>query len=121
MDMRCQIDGLTFLITGTAYKLSAEAKAKHKFEEKTKHEADTKAEKNAKRKTSEKIASTFIEKSVPESEEDINNESLDDEYIDIICPECKEIVSFFKSDREGTCPFCGRIIKKEEFCLANSN
>ena len=110
MDMRCQFDGLTFLITGTAYKLSAEAKAKHKFEEK-----------NAKRKTSEKIAPTSIEKSVLETEEDINNESLDDEYIDIICPECKEIVSFLKDDIEGTCPFCGRIIPKEEFCLANSN
>lgn len=123
MDMRCQFDGLTFLITGTAYKLSAEAKAKHKFEEKTKHEAGTKAEKNAKRKTSEKIAPTSIEKSVPETEkmamdeteEDINNESLDDEYIDIVCPECKAIVSFLKDDTEGTCPCCGRVIKQDEF------
>jgi uncharacterized protein YbjQ (UPF0145 family) len=95
MDMRCQIDGLTFLITGTAYKLSADDKAKHKIEEKSVPEIE--------------------EIPMYETEEDINNEFLDDEYIDIICPECKKIVSCLKCDIEVTCPCCDRVIKQDEF------
>ncbi len=43
MDVRCQIDGLSFLITGTAYKWSAEERAKREAEERAKREAEAKA------------------------------------------------------------------------------
>ena len=47
MDVRCQVDGLSFLITGTAYKWSAEERAKREAEAKAKHEAELKAQQEA--------------------------------------------------------------------------
>ncbi len=46
---------------------------------------------------------------------EINNESFDEEgYIDIVCPECGENLSFHKSDflnnKELICPLCDAVI-----------
>ena len=43
MDIRCQIDGLSFLVSGTAYKSSPEEKAECVVEEKVKNEANVPA------------------------------------------------------------------------------
>ena len=58
MDVRCQIDGLSFLITGTAYKWSAEERAKREAETKTKHEAKLKTQ----REVAEKVKHEAEEK-----------------------------------------------------------
>ena len=66
MDVRCQIDGLSFLAFGTAYKLSAEEKAKHEVEEKAigeslsmeepiDYEPNAKWEQDVKKLSSEKL------------------------------------------------------------------
>ncbi len=55
MDVRCQIDGLSFLITGTAYKWSAEERAKREAEAKAKHEAELKAQREAAEKARREV------------------------------------------------------------------
>jgi uncharacterized protein YbjQ (UPF0145 family) len=53
MDVRCQIDGLSFLVSGTAYKLSPEEKAKCDAEEKVKREAEEKAKREVEEKNTQ--------------------------------------------------------------------
>ena len=50
MDVRCQIDGLSFLVCGTAYKWSPAERAKREAEEKAKREAEEKAKREAEEK-----------------------------------------------------------------------
>lgn len=47
MDVRCQIDGLSFLVSGTAYKWSPAERAKREAEERAKREAEEKAKRVA--------------------------------------------------------------------------
>ena len=82
MDVRCQIDGLSFLVVGTAYKWSAEEKAKREAKAKAKRE-------------SEEIAKKQEE-----------NKLLDGDFIDVTCPKCGEMLSFLKIETNGMCPYC---------------
>ena len=91
MDVRCQIDGLSFLVSGTAYKLSPKEKAKRETEEKTRREAEEK-EKITVRKT--------MDERTTEEMFDENN------YIDVVCPRCKEPLSFLKDEANAICPWC---------------
>ena len=97
MDVRCQIDGLSCLVSGTAYKLSPEGKAKHNNVPSQKETKSTEAEKNTVRKT---IAER--------TEDELFNE---DGYIDVICPRCKERLSFLKDEANAVCPWCGERIQ----------
>ena len=90
MDVRCQIDGLSFLITGTAYKWSAEERAKREAEAKAKHEAELKAQQEA------------VARAKCEAEEIVS----DEDFIDITCPKCGEMLSFLKNETKGVCPNC---------------
>ena len=56
MDVHCQIDGLSFLVCGTAYKLSPEEKAKYEAEENAKREAAEKAKREAAEKAKREAA-----------------------------------------------------------------
>ena len=62
MDVRCQVDGLSFLITGTAYKWSAEERAKREAEAKAKHEAELKAQQEAAEKAKREAEAKAKEK-----------------------------------------------------------
>ena len=84
MDVRCQIDGLSFLVSGTAYKLSPEERAKREAEEKAKREAAERA---------------WIE------------EDDDDDFIDVKCPKCGHAVLAFFDDPEVICSNCKNTIR----------
>lgn len=89
MDVRCQIDGLSFLITGTAYKWSAEERAKREAEAKAKHEAELKAQREA------------AEKAKREAEERAaqNEKHLDDDeilYDQHICSSEEELKQYIE-------------------------
>ena len=36
----------------------------------------------------------------------INNEVIDDEYINVVCPKCEEKLSFLKDETNAICPWC---------------
>ena len=104
MDVRCQIDGLSFLVCGTAYKWSPAERAKREAEEKIKREAELKEQQEAvaraKREAKERAKWQEENKSQ-------NNELSDDDFIDIACPKCGEMLSFLKNETKGICPECG--------------
>lgn len=97
MDVRCQIDGLSFLVSGTAYKLSPEGKVKYNNAPSQKETKPEKAEKITVRKTMSE-----------RTEEELFNE---DEYVDVVCPRCKEPLSFLKDEANAVCPWCDERIK----------
>ena len=37
---------------------------------------------------------------------EVENDDSDDNYIEVICPECGESLFFEKNDTEGVCPYC---------------
>ena len=98
MDVRCQIDGLTFMISGTAYKWSAKERVKRKAEAKAKRETELKAQQEA-------IAKAKYEaEEIAKRQEEIK--LFDEDFIDITCPKCGEMLSFLKNETKGVCPNC---------------
>ena len=81
-----------------------EVNAKRKAEEKIKREAELKeqqeAAERAKREAKERAKWQEENKSQ-------NNELSDDDFIDIACPKCGEMLSFLKNETKGICPECG--------------
>ena len=80
MDVRCQVDGLTFLISGTAYKLSSEEKAKRDAEKKTNLSKQKEPTPN------------WLKKSTPNTPPSLAKR----------CPYCGEIV------KSNICEMCGK-------------
>jgi uncharacterized protein YbjQ (UPF0145 family) len=79
MDFRCQISGLSVVVSGTAYQWTPEEKAKREAEEKAKRETEEKAkreaEEKAKRETEEKAKREEEEKAKREEEEKAKREA----------------------------------------------
>ena len=104
MDVRCQIDGLSFLVSGTAYKLSPEEKAKREAKKKEKCDA----EENSKYEVEESnnlndnpnvpLEDSNVEKSI--------NHIKDDNFIYVQCKNCRKEFSFQKGMRKVRCPWC---------------
>jgi len=62
---------------------------------KSKEKNNTNAPAKASNSNSKKNNSAFKEKAV-----------FEDEYMDVVCPECGETLSFNKSEKKCQCPFC---------------
>ena len=62
---------------------------------KSKAKNNTNAPAKASNSNSKKNNSAFKEKAV-----------FEDEYVDVVCPECGETMSFNKSEKNCQCPFC---------------
>ena len=62
---------------------------------KSKAKNNTNAPAKASNSNSKKNNSAFKEKAV-----------FEDEYVDVVCPECGETLSFNKSEKNCQCPFC---------------
>ena len=81
-----------------------EVNAKRKAEKKIKREAELKEQQEAaaraKREAKERAKRQEENKSQ-------NNELSDDDFIDIACPKCGEMLSFLKNETKGICPECG--------------
>ena len=81
-----------------------EINAKRKAEKKIKREAELKEQQEAaaraKREAKERAKWQEENKSQ-------NNELSDDDFIDIACPKCGEMLSFLKNETKGICPECG--------------
>ena len=117
MDVRCQIDGLSFLITGTAYKWSAEERAKREAEANAKHEAELKAQREATEKARQEAEEKAKEQSAVNTPDSIKKEPKPKEAPREIlpCPQCGEDLSFMGWDDTElhatlTCPLCGKEI-----------
>ena len=93
MDVRCQIVGLSFLAFGTAYKLSAEEKAKRVSKKETSGDWLKKAATNT---TTSHIKGDWLKKAAT---------NTTTSHIKV-CPYCGEVV---KSNR---CEMCGKEINK---------
>ncbi len=96
MDVRCQIDGLSFLVSGTAYKLSPEEKAKCDAEENSKHEVEE--SNNLNDNPNVPLEDSNAEKSI--------NQIKDDNFIYVQCKNCRKEFSFLKGMRNVRCPWC---------------
>ena len=104
MDVRCQIDGLSFLVCGTAYKLSPKEKATCEAEEKAKCDA----EENSKYEV-EESNNLNDNSNVPledSNTEKSTNQLKDDNYIYVQCKNCRREFSFQKGMRKVRCPWC---------------
>ena len=80
-----------------------EANTKRK-KAKIKHEAELKAKQKTEikeKQETEKITKWQIENEYQGSE------LSDDDFIDITCPKCGEMLSFLKNEAKGICPECG--------------
>lgn len=105
MDVRCQIDGLSFLVCGTAYKWSPAERAKRGAEVNAKREAEMKAKYEAEKKAK------------CEAEEQSKREI--EENIDNFVPNPSKTVMPNKYKDSYSCPKCGCTLKfgqKECLC-----
>ncbi len=82
----------------------AEERAKREAEAKAKHEAELKAQQEAAARAKCKAEETAKRQQDNEFQE---GELSDDDFIDIACPKCGEMLSFLKNEVKGICPECG--------------
>lgn len=86
-------------------KQEAEKRARLEAEEKQKREAEKRVKFDAEEK--QKQEAEKKQNVTPKKEQHIADEELvEDNYIDIVCPHCHESLSFFESETNPVCPWC---------------
>ena len=115
MDVRYQIDGLSFMVCGTAYKWSDEERA-------TRRAAEEKAIREALEQARREDAKKVISPRTPEISSNNTNDSTKKEHKEkeepqniLPCPQCGEDLAFMGWDdndlkEKQTCPLCGKEI-----------
>ena len=79
---------------------AAEEKARREAEEKARHEAEERAKREAEER-----------RHWQEENNPADYELSDDDFIDIACPGCGELLSFLKNETKANCPACGAPLK----------
>ena len=79
-----------------------------KIEENTKQET-TKKTKRVPEKKENRASQKQINREIGEKAEDDDERiyMIQNKYIDVTCPKCKENLSFWENTEEAKCPFCG--------------